>query len=162
MPRHAYKLNLQPLACSPAALAGEVLAGRLPDDAVVRSFVQESWGHSVEIGFDRESHLEALNAILVAVQEVGYSVVNGQIAKLTDRALETAVGLGLGALGVGSTKGEEVAVVAAAIGGVVGLFIGSRLEKAEPIFEVQLTYGGWRLIPVEQQTALRPALEAGA
>lgn len=52
---------------------------------------------------DRESHEEALNELLLAVQELGYAFAEGEIAKVADRALEIAFGLGLTGVGVGST-----------------------------------------------------------
>jgi hypothetical protein len=163
---YAYKLKLEAMLWHAATLTPELLAGRMADDAMIKEFAPHSSGaHIVSIGLqrDRDSHEEALNELLLAAQELGYTFVEGEITKIADRAIEMAVGLGVGGLGAGSTtENGELAVIAAAIGWVVGLFVGANMEKVEVVYGVQLTNTGWHLTPVPARSgSARPALQAG-
>jgi hypothetical protein len=44
-----------------------------------------------------------LNELLLAAQELGYTFVEAEVTKIADRAIEMAVGFGVGGLGTGST-----------------------------------------------------------
>jgi NAD(P)-dependent dehydrogenase (short-subunit alcohol dehydrogenase family) len=159
---HAYKLKLEPMLWSPAALTPESLASRLAGDAVVQRFAAHPSGaHVVSVGLrrDRESHKEALNELLLAVQELGYTFVEAEITRIADRAIEMAVGLGVGGLGAGSaTDNAELALLGAGVGWVVGLLVGANMEKVEVLYRVQWTSAGWHLTPTSPQPAVRPAL----
>jgi len=119
----------------------------------------------LEVGHEGASqpdeHVEMLNYLLLAVQEVGYSFAEGQITKVTDRAIEMAVLWGLGGLGIGTaSENAEVAAFTSLVGWFGGLFAGSKMEKIEPIFQVQWTNRGWLLTPVPRQaTQTRPAVQ---
>jgi hypothetical protein len=158
-----YKLKLQPLVWSPATLTPETLAGRLAGDASIRSVTEQAWGHVADIALERDSHHEALNELLIAAQELGYSFVEAEITKVADRALEMALGGGITGAGVvgSSSQNGEAAFLAGLAGWAVGLLIGAGMEKVEVIYEVQWTNAGWRLIPAPHTgTVIRPALEA--
>jgi hypothetical protein len=160
---HVYKLKLEPTLWSPAVLTPESLAERLAEDAVVQELASHPSGGGIAVVAlrrDRESHEEALNELLVAAQELGYAFAEAEITKIADRAIEMAVGGGITGLGAGSaTENGELAVIGAAVGWVVGLFVGANMEKAEVLYQVQSTNAGWHLIPVKpQRTApTRPA-----
>jgi hypothetical protein len=159
----AYKLKLRPLVWSPAALTPEALAGRLASDASIRSLSEESWGHVADIALERDSHQEALNELLTAAQELGYSFAEAEITKVADRALEMAFGGGITGAGVvgSSSQNGEAAFLGGLAGWAVGLLIGAGMEKVEVIYEVQWTNAGWHLISVPRtSTAARPRLEA--
>ncbi len=163
---HFYRVKLEPLLWHPAALTPEALAARLTGDAVIHEFAPHPSGsHLVTIGLerDRDSHVEALNELLLAAQELGYTFAEGVITRVADRAIEMAVGFGVGGLGAGSTtENGEIAVIGAALGWVVGLFVGANMKKVEILYRVQLTNAGWQLTHVTTQPApLRPALQAG-
>jgi hypothetical protein len=161
---HAYKLKLKPALWSPAALTPESLASRLVAHAVVEELTSDPSGAAVAtvvLRRDRESHGEALNELLVAAQELGYAFVEAEITKVADRAIEMAVGFGVGGLGAGSTtENAELAVIGAAVGWVVGLLVGANMQKVEVLYRAQWTNAGWHLIPVNPQPAapVRPAL----
>jgi hypothetical protein len=147
------------------ALTREALAGRLAGDAVVREFAPHpAGGHVVTVALqrDRDSHEDALNELLLAAQELGYSFVEVEITRIADRALEMAFGLCVGGLGVGSTtESAELVMLGAGLGWVVGLLVGANMEKAEILYRVQWTSQGWHLILVKPQPAVaRPALGA--
>jgi hypothetical protein len=156
---HTYRLKLQPFRWSPTALTPDVLVERLADDAALRSLTEDL---VVDIGLERESHPDALNELLLAVQSIGYTFVEGEITKVADRALEMAVGggaTGLGIVGSASQNGEA-ALIAGTAGWLLGLFVGANMEKVEVIYQVQQTYAGWRLVPTPRTaTAAGPALE---
>ncbi len=163
MQTFAYKLTLQPQLWNPAALTPETLAGRLASDASIRSMTEQAWGHMADIALERESHQEALNELLIAAQELGYSFVEAEITKVADRALEMAFGGGITGAGVvgSSSQNGEAAFLAGMAGWAVGLLIGAGMEKVEVIYEVQWTNAGWHLIPVPRtRTAVGPALGA--
>jgi hypothetical protein len=119
----------------------------------------------LEVGHEGASqpdeHVEMLNYLLVAVQEVGYSFVQGQITKVTDRAIEMAVLWGVGGLGVGTaSENAEIAGFASLVGWLGGLFAGSKMEKVEPVFQVQWTNRGWSFTPVPRRaTHTRPTVQ---
>ena len=163
---HVYRIKLEPSLYYPAALTPETLAERLAGDAVIHEFApQPSGSHIVTVALqrDRDSHEEALDELLLAAQELGYTFAEGVITRVADRAIEMAVGFGVGGLGAGSTtENGEIAAIGAAIGWVVGLFVGANMKKVEVLYRVQLTSTGWELTRVAPQpTALRPALQAG-
>jgi hypothetical protein len=162
----AYKLKLGPMLRYPSALTVESLAARLAEDAVIQEFASHPSGACVvNVGLqkDRDSHEDALNELLWTVQELGYAFVEAEITKIADRALEMAIGGGIGGLGAGSaTKNGEIAVIGAFAGWVAGLLVGANMEKVEVIYRVQRTGAGWHFIRVEPQPAVsRPALQAG-
>jgi len=162
---NVYRIPLQPNLWGPTPLTDELLNGRLPEGAFVHSLIEQPWGHWLEVGHEGASqpdeHVEVLNYLLLAVQEVGYSFAEGQITKVTDRAIEMAVLWGLGGLGIGTAaENAEVAGFASLVGWLGGLFAGSKMEKVEPIFQVQLTNRGWLFTPVPHQaTQTRPAVQ---
>jgi len=161
----AYRLKLEPILWSPPSLTPESLAEHLAADVVIRSLTKQSRGHlaDIEIQRDRESHVEALNELLIAVQGVGYAFAEAEITKVADRALEMALGGGITGAGVvgSSSQNGEAAFLAGLAGWAVGLLIGAGMEKVEVIYEVQWTNAGWRLIPAPHTgTVVRPALEA--
>jgi hypothetical protein len=159
----AYKLKLQPHVWNPAPVTPETLAGRLASDASIRSMTEQAWGDVVDIALERESHHEALNELLIAAQELGYSFAEAEITKVADRALEMAFGGGVTGAGVvgSSSPSGEAAFVAGLMGWAVGLLVGAGMEKVEAIYEVQWTNAGWHLIPVpRKRPAVGTALEA--
>jgi hypothetical protein len=162
----AYKLKIGPMLYYPAELTAESLAGRLAEDAVIQEFAPHPSGScivNIELHRDRDSHGEALNELLFAVQELGYSFAEAEITKIADRAIEMAVGGCIGGLGLGATtENDQIAVLSAAGGWLAGLFIGAKMEKVEVIYRAQRTPTGWHLIPAAPQpAAARPALQAG-
>lgn len=162
----AYKLNLDPMLRFPAELTAGSLAEHLAKDAVIREFGTYPDGSSivrVELQRDRDSHEEALNELLLAVQKVGYSFAKAEITKIADRAIEMAIRGGVGGLGAGSTtKNREIAAYSAVVGWFAGLFVGANMTKVEVIYRAQRTSTGWDFIRVAPQpAAARPALQAG-
>jgi hypothetical protein len=162
---YVYEVKLEPMLWHSAALTPEALAERLAGDAVIQEFAPHPAGaHLATIGLqrDRDSHEEALNELLLAAQELGYMFADAVITRIADRAIEMAVGFGVGGLGVGSaTENDELAVIGAALGWIAGLFVGATMRKVEVLYRVQLTSTGWHLTRVTPQLApLRPSLQA--
>ncbi len=159
---HVYRLKLEPALWRSAAPTREALAGRLAGDAVIREFAPHpAGGHvaSVVLQRGRETHEEALNELLLAAQELGWAFAEAEIATVADRALEMALGFGLTGMGAGQvTQNGEIAVLGAAIGGLVGLIVGANMQKVEVLYRVQLTREGWHFRRVEPLSTTRPAL----
>ncbi len=163
---HIYKIKLEPLLYYPTSLTAEVLAQHLAGDAVIHECAPHPSGSQlVTIGLqrDRDSHEEALNELLLAAQELGYAFVEGMITRVADRALEMALGGGIGGFGVGSTtENGETAVLGALAGWCVGLLVGANMQKVEVVYRAQLTSTGWDLTRVARQPVpSRSAVQAG-
>jgi hypothetical protein len=161
---HAYKLRLEPVLWHTAQLTPALLSEHLPDDALIQALTTHPSGAqvvSVGLQRDRESHEEALNELLFAAQKIGYAFAEAEITKIADRAIEMAVGGGVGGFGVGSTtENGELAVLGAFAGWIAGLFVGANMKKVEVLYRVQLTNTGWHLTPVAPQPMpIRPALQ---
>jgi hypothetical protein len=160
-----YRLRLWPMLWSPPELTLESLAERLARDALIHEFAPHpSGGHVVGITLqrDRESHEEALNELLLAAQELGYTFVEAGITRVADRALEMAVGCCVGGLSAGaSTEKGEAAAIGAVAGWLFGLFVGANMKKIEVMYEARWTEAGWKIVRVDPEPApSRPALRA--
>jgi hypothetical protein len=156
----SYKLKLEPTLRYPLPLTPELVAERLASDALVHGFASHPSGSrvvSVGLQRDRDSHEEALNELLLAVEEVGYTFVEAEITKIADRALEMAFGGSVGGLGIGSrTETAEGAVLGTMAGWCIGLLVGANVKKVEIMYRVQWTSAGWRFarVPPRQAAAL--------
>jgi hypothetical protein len=150
---NTYRLQLQPLnygvAASGVARAIENAIVQTLDGAAIRelSHAHRSWTLDVQV--ERPSHQVALNEIFIAVQRLGFSVLNTTVTEWTDRAVETAVAGAFGGGGIGSlTRNPDVAGVAALAGLAIGALVGSQLHKVERVYELRTTTSGWVLVPV--------------
>jgi len=123
----------------------------IPDAVLVGRQEIDSLHVDVALCFDHEDHLEAANEVIVALQRLGYSVINLEVDELIDRATETMI---LSALGVGGTaqvkaKNPLIALIAALGGGFVGRLVGSQMKQFETIYRLVPSASGWRSVPVE-------------
>lgn len=105
----------------------------------------------VALSLDCENHLEAANDVIVALQRLGYSVVNLEVDELVDRATETMIlsALGIGGTTQAKTKSPLIALLAALGGGYVGRLVGSQIKRFEPIYRFVPSASGWRAVPVK-------------
>lgn len=120
-------------------------------DAAIHSVTQNGFrDYSLVLELQRSTHEEALNDILVGVQRLGYTIVNGTITEWTDRTVETAVAGALGGGGLGlASNNLEVTVVAGLAGMIAGAIVGSQLRKVENVYRVQWVYpSGWQFTDV--------------
>ena len=112
----------------------------------------------LDVELNRFTHEEAIEEIAVAVQQLGYSIVEGEIVEWVDAGLKAAlIGLVAGA-GFGAATGSPVAALAAGVaGGLIGQWVGSCLRSAEVIYRVHPNYlGHWELASARRSTtALR-------
>jgi hypothetical protein len=154
----------EPALRFPGALTADRLASQFADDAILRSFESRRSGGGVAnvlLQRDRASHEEALNELLLAAQQVGYSFVDGEITSVADRAIETAIAGGVVGGGAGaSTQNREAAALGGFLGWVAGLIVGAKLEKVEVLYRVQWTPIGWRLVPVREAAPAMPLVPA--
>ncbi len=122
----------------------------------------DQWGNvTLDVTLDRDDHQAALNDLFVLAQQFGYDLLNGEISKLVDSAVEGAIltGLGGGALGATSNNGF-VALIAAAGGALAGWFAGSSLKRVEIVYEVRPNpIGHWIFSPkVEPGGSANPGI----
>ena len=117
---------------------------------VAHHVAADQWGGlTLGVTLARQDHEAALNDLFALAQQLGYSLLNGEISKLVGSEIETAIlgGLGSGALGTTSNNGW-VALLAAAVGAVGGWIVGSSLKRVEVVYEVRPNaFGGWTLSP---------------
>ena len=110
----------------------------------------DQWGNvTLDVTLNRDDHQAVLNDLFVLAQQFGYGLLNGEISKLVDSAVEGAIltGLGGGALGATSNNGL-VALIAAAGGALAGWIAGSSLKRVEVVYEVRPNpIGHWILSP---------------
>jgi len=110
----------------------------------------DQWGNvTLDVTLNRDDHQAVLNDLFVLAQQFGYGLLNGEISKLVDSAVEGAIltGLGGGALGATSNNGL-VALIAAAGGALAGWIVGSTLKRVEVVYEVRPNLiGHWILSP---------------
>lgn len=156
---NTYRLQIQPDVRH--ALAGQAVPS-LTEDAVaqnlagvvIRELATTGWGPSaIDLHLQRPTHEEALNDIAVAVQELGYSIVEATVSEWADALVEGAVIGALGGGAIGSASQDPgVVLVAALAGTIAGAVAGSRIKNLEVIYQVQWTRAsGWVLTPLPQQ-----------
>jgi hypothetical protein len=144
---HGLLQGLQPLS-------GDSLVNSI-EGVVVRELVQGNHGELlIDVRLQRPSHEQALNEILIAVQELGYSWLQATITEWADNALGGFVlgGLGCGAAGA-SSGNSEAGVFLALVGAVVGAVIGSCFDSVKVVYEVHWTPSGWHMVEVSPQQA---------
>lgn len=119
-------------------------------DVVAHQVATDQWGRvTLDVTLTRQDHEAALNDLFVLAQQLGYSLLNGEISKLVGLEIETAIlgGLGSGALGTTSNNGW-IALLAAAAGAVGGWMVGSSLKRVETVYDVRPNpFGGWTFSP---------------
>lgn len=88
-------------------------------------------GETVQLVLSRPSRDEVFNDVVVAVQRLGYSMVEAEIREVVTRTVEGAICGSLGTGAVGSTiKNPYLTLLAAVIGAVAGAKAGSLVEVA--------------------------------
>jgi hypothetical protein len=165
--KHTYRVRIQRqrhyalIAHQLPALSQETLVQAL-GGAIVREISQGDHGnYFVDLQLRRDSHEQALNEILIAVQNVGYSWVE---ATVTEWADETASGALAGFVGGGIAGGSSgdggAALLLGLFGALVGAAVGSFIERHKVVYTVHWTARGWVLQPQTQQapTGLQPRL----
>jgi hypothetical protein len=157
--KHTYRIRVQPqryhgLLHGLQPLSANSLVNSI-EGVVVRELVNGNPGElSIDLQLQRLSHEQALNEILVAVQELGYSWLQATITEWADNAVGGFVlgGLGCGAAGA-SSGNSEAGLFLAVVGAVVGAVLGSYVESVKVIYEVHWTPTGWRLVELQPQQA---------
>lgn len=138
-------------------LSPQDFAWLLPD-AEVASLVEEGSFAIIELRLRRESHLEALNEILGALQRLGYSVLESTVSEWVDASVQTALTVaiaGAGSAGA-TTRNPKIAIAAAAAGAIAGYLAGSQIGRMKVVYTLVPTPGGWAAAPTTEGTV--PAL----
>ncbi|MBV9604953.1 MAG: hypothetical protein JO027_07595 [Solirubrobacterales bacterium] len=148
------------------AIEADALA-ELVGGVAIRELTALEWGHwMLDVALARASHEQALDELVGAAAQLGFSYVNATVSEWADRAAEGALfgALGGGGVGVTATRDPELTAVASLFGILVGGWVGSRLQRVEVQFEARrLSVGGWQLIPliVPSTPGRQPGFAAG-
>jgi len=152
--RHTYRVHLQrqphyALLHDGQSFSADALTSAV-QGAVVREVLQAAHGgYVVDIQLHRSSHEEALNDILVAAQQLGYSWLQATVTEWADNALGGFVVGGLGGGVAGSSSGDgTVRFFVALLGSIAGAVIGSFINSVKVVYEVRWTPTGWQLVEV--------------
>jgi hypothetical protein len=167
--RNTYEVRIRPTAVRALMQLGaqpfspEVL-GRSLAGATIRQLSQEEWGdYTLTLHLQRETHEQALNEILLAVQEYGYWIVAGTVNEWANAAGQAAFAGVLGGGAIGSRASDPwVALGAIVFGGLLGAAAGSFVEDLKVVYQVRPGYpSGWVLTPMPRQAQAEPAFQPG-
>lgn len=165
--KHTYRVRITPqryyglIAHQVPALSVESLSSSLTG-VVVREISSGDYGdYFVDVQLQRDSHEQALNEILVTVQNLGYSWLEGTVTEWANQTIAGAfAGGGVGGIAGGESAGPVGALLFGLLGAVVFAAVGSFIESHKVIYTVQLTTQGWVLTPQTppEPLGLRPEL----
>jgi hypothetical protein len=129
----------------------------------VRDLRENQLGQCVaDIRLDRPTHEHALEEIVVALTQFGFSFVEASISEWATEMTEKAI---IGALGSGAavSPSDNLGLIVAAtlIGGIVGAAIGSETHKLAAEHEARQDYWGRWVIRELPRPSSRPGLQPG-
>lgn len=156
-----YRIRVQPgayqvFARSLGSLTEEALTKAI-DGVVVREAVSGNRGDTfLNLQLQRQTHEQALNEILVALQQLGYSWLEASVTEYVDNALGGLL-VGGGAMGTAgfSTGDSSFGLMLTVLGALVGIVVGSLIESKKVVYEVTWTGFGWQLVQVHPAPASR-------
>jgi hypothetical protein len=148
--KHTYRIRVRPhryhglVAAGARPLSPQILSESI-NGVVVRQVAQNEFGdHVVDLQLQRPSHEDALNEILLVVQQLGYSWLEATVTESVDNAIGGAlIGLLGGGVGGAASGDGGVAAGLAFIGLLVGAAVGSFFDQVKVIYEVHRTATGW-------------------
>ena len=114
----------------------------------------DQWGNvTLEVTLTRADRQAVLNDLLSLAQQLGYSLINGEISDLVGFGIQGAVVAGLGGGAAGATSNSVLAaLISSAVWALAGWIVGSSLRRVEAVYEVRPTpLGQWTLTPRAQQ-----------
>jgi hypothetical protein len=163
---NTYSLRVQPDSpiWRPPALTEDLLL-RSFASVVIRDLTPtEDGGYDLDLVLDRPSHVEAVNEILLVLQQLGYSVLGGMVREWASSTIEWAVGTALGGGGAAGSafKDPGFALVAGFVGLCAGAVAGSFIQKVKVEYELVPTNVGWRLEQVPRPAPAVLALQQPA
>jgi hypothetical protein len=116
---------------------------------IAHEITSTPWGQTtLDVTLRRGSHDTALNDLFVLTQQLGYTLLNGEIAAFVSDTVEGVIlgGTGSGVVGATSENGW-VALVASVLGAFAGGLIGSKVKRVEAVYQVRPNYqGGWTFV----------------
>jgi hypothetical protein len=166
---NTYRLNIRPSArlaitgWMTPTLTPDAIAAHLGDVTVRELSSTDSYNWVLDLELAEPSHDEALNAIFIAVQQLGFEVLDAYVTEWADRAAELALlGLAGGGIAGSSSRDPDITALIAIASGVAGAWFGSKLKRAETVYEVRRAYpSGWVLTPVPKQQTPAPVVRPG-
>jgi hypothetical protein len=139
------------------------LVSHLPGVNVRGLSSEDPYHWVVDLQLARGTHDDALNEIFVAVQLLGFEVVNAWVTEWADRSVEGALlGLAGGGTAGAASVNADLAALIALVASVLGGLVGSQLKRVEKVYELTPTFpSGWVLTPVPLPEPGEPVLRPG-
>lgn len=162
-----YKLVVSPdvrlAAHGLLSLTEDVLVEEI-SDIVVRELSETHFGrHVVDVELRRQDDAEALDEITLALERLGFSLVEATVSKWASLAAGRVLG-GLGGFAVGAGISEDLAVgiVASAIGTLVGHLVGDAGRQIAAEYEARRDHrGDWAFEEAPRQPSVSPGFQPG-
>jgi uncharacterized membrane protein len=151
---HVGQIGLPLRAESLVGLLSGLVVNQAPSEDRLGRFI-------VDLSLDGQDPEEALSDIADAVKLLGFSVVEATVSEWADEATEQAVLYALSGVLVGgaTTENPTVALVAGAVGAIIGHLAGSQVRKLTHQYEARPLRFGWHIQDIGgQQTIPRRGL----
>jgi hypothetical protein len=166
---NTYRLRVRPIprlahaGWYASALSSERLMAELAGASVRGLSGDDSYHWLVDLQLGRETHEEALNEIFIALQRLGFEVVNAWVTEWADRAVQGALlGFAGGGTAGSASRNADLTAIIALAAGVIGGLVGSQLKRVEKVYELTPSFpDGWVLTPVPLQEPGEPVLRPG-
>lgn len=140
-------------------LTAEALTGLIPG-AIVHEIASVGLGYpaSIDVDLIRPTREEALDELFAAAQQLGYTIIDGEISEAVDATVQSVAVGALTGLGIGATVDNPIlGLILAGIGCLAGNWVSSELLNHEVIYHVRRVFpGDWEvtLIPAQSETML--------
>lgn len=146
---HVRQIGLPLRAESLVGLLSGLVVNQAPSEDRLGRFI-------VDLSLDRQAPEEALGDIADAMKLLGFSVVEVTVSEWADEAAGQAVlyALSGGLVGGATTENPTVALVAAAVGAIVGHLAGSQVRKLTHQYEARPLRFGWHIRDIGEQPAI--------
>lgn len=133
-----------------SSLSQEALSWVLSDATLLEHALEEQGTVALVLDFECETHQAGMNEVIVALQKLGYSVLNATVSDWVDRSVEGAVvGVASAAVGARAAKSNLlVGVIAMIGGGVVAHWIGAQMQRLEVVYELARSGNRWTWVQV--------------
>lgn len=146
------------------SLTEDVLAEEI-SDIIVRELSETHFGwHVVDVELRRRSDAEALDEIVLALERLGFSLIEATVSKWASLAAERVLG-GLGGFALGAEISENLAVgiATSAIGTLVGHLVGEASRQIAAEYKARRDRRGiWVFEEVPRQASVPPGFQPGA
>lgn len=117
----------------------------------------------VDVELRRKDDAEALDEIVLALERLGFSLVEATVSRWASLAAERVLG-GLGGFAVGAGMSDSLAVgaITSAIGTFVGHLVGEAGRQIAADYKAQRDHRGiWVFEEIPRRTSVSPVFQSG-